>query len=208
MKTLETGQEKIQQICDVLRRKTLEPAKEEAAKIVAEAKIRAEEIVLEAKQIAQAHIESAHLSLEQERNVFHSSLLQAGKQSVEALRQDIEQKLFNSNLQKIVEKETADPKVIAKLISAIVAAIDKEGLSTEISAVIPEAVSRDEVNHLIMESVIKQLKEHSVTVGEFAGGAQLRLHDKKMTIDITDATIRELLANYIRKDFRKLLFTT
>lgn len=205
-KTLEKGEDKIQKICDALRRETLEPAKQEAEKIIEEARARAEQIVNEAQAQAEKLHENAREAIEQERNVFHSSLEQAGKQGLEELRQAIEHKLFHDELQKVIEENSSDPKVIAKLISSIVQAIEKEGITTELSAVIPQAVSAEEINRLLGEGILKKLKEESVTFGEFVGGAQVKLHNKKMTIDITDRALMELLSSYVRKDFRKLLF--
>ena len=205
-KTLEKGEEKIQKICDALRKETLEPAMEEAEKIIEDAKARAEQIIKEAHEQAEKHFEEAKVNIEKERNVFHSSLEQAGKQSLEELRQAIEHDLFSDELQKVVEENTADPKTVAKLINATVNAIEKEGVTTEISAVIPQAVSTKEVNSLLGEGILKKLKDKGVTLGKFAGGAQVKLLDRKMTIDITDKSLIELLSSYVRKDFRNILF--
>ena len=48
MKGLESGKDKIQKICDALRKETLEPAKQEAREIVENAHMQASEIVTEA----------------------------------------------------------------------------------------------------------------------------------------------------------------
>ena len=101
----------------------------------------------------------------------------------------------------------ADPKIIAELINGIVKAIEQEGLTTDLSAVIARSVSIDDVNALLLENVRKRLKGAPLEVGSFAGGAQVKLLGKKMTIDLTDQSVRELLANYIRKDFRKFIFS-
>lgn len=206
MKTLEKGQDKIQKICDILRHETIEPAKHEAEGIIESAKVRAEEIVAEAKRQAEKLHAQARAEIEQERNVFHSSLNQAAKQSLEALKQDVEHRLFNVELERILETQTADPKVIANLITAIVKAIEKDGITTNLSAVIPKAVSAADVNRYIGEEILSKLKSGTVDVGDFDGGAKVKLLDKKMTIDITDDALRELLTGYVRKDFRKLFF--
>lgn len=208
MKTLEKGSDKIKKICDVLRHETLEPAKQEAQAIIEDAKARAAEIIAEAERQKQRIIDNAKVVIEQERNVFQSSLVQASKQSMEALRQIIEHKLFNDQLQALIDNSTSDPTIIAKLINTIVQAIEKEGLDVNLSAVVPRGVSVTEVNRLLLESVIKKLKEGGVTVGTFGGGLQVKLLNKKMTIDMTDAALKELVANYVRKDFRKLLFAS
>lgn len=205
-KTLEKSEDKIQKICNALRKETLDPARLEAEKIIEDAKSRAESIVSDARKQAEKMIASAKDVIDQERNVFHSSLEQAGKQTLEEIRQAVERKLFHDELQGVVEKHTSDPDVIAKIIASLLKAVEKEGISTDLSAVIPESASTEQVNRLLGENILKKLKEKSVTIGDFAGGARVKLIDKKMTIDLSDSALRELLAKYVRKDFRKLLF--
>ncbi len=206
MQTLEKGQDKIAAICKTLTVETIEPAKEEAAQIVDRAKAEAAKIVSQAKKEAESLHDRARQEIAKERNVFNSSLLQAGKQGVEALRQDIEEKLFNQELATIVEKGSTDPKLIATLIEALVAAVAKEGTQADLTAVIPKAVSAADVTSALGKSVVDRLKGGAVQVGSFKGGAQLKWHDRKLTLDFSDGAVQELLSQYVRKDFRKLLF--
>lgn len=206
MEKFEKGTDKIQKICDTLRKETLEPAKQEAQSIVAEAHAKAARIVKEAEHEAKALHEHARKSIEQERNVFQSSLEQAARQSLEALRQAVEHELFNKELEKVIERQTADPAIIAKVINAIVEALQKDGLSADLSAVIPKHVSTEQVNALLLQNVISKLREKGVALGDFTGGAEVKVHGKRLTIDITDKTLKEILAEYARKDFRQLIF--
>lgn len=206
MKTLEKGQDKIQKICDKLRRDTLEPAEEEAQRILKEARKKADSIKEEAEKHAEQIIAQARGQIEQEKNVFHSSLQQAAKQVVEGLRQEIEHKLFNDELQHLLEREMADPKLVAAIINGIVQAFEKEGLKTDLSAVIPKNVPSNDVAALLLEGVRNRLKGKTMEVGGFAGGAQVKMIGKKLTIDITDQAVKEMLANYMRRDFRTLIF--
>jgi V/A-type H+-transporting ATPase subunit E len=207
MRSLEKGQDKIQKICDKLRRETLEPAETEAQRIVEEARKKAESIKAEAELLAEQLVKQARGQIEQERNVFHSALQQAAKQTLEGLRQEIEHNLFHHELQNILEKQLADPKIVAELVNGIVKAIEKEGLTTDLSAVIPQLISSADVNALLLENVRRRLKGKPLELGHFMGGAQIKLIGKKMTIDLSDQAIKELLAHYIRKDFRKLIFS-
>lgn len=207
MSTLEKAQDKIQKICDKLRRETLEPAEKEAQAIIKDAQKKAEEILSEAESHAEQLIKQARGQIEQERNVFHTALQQAAKQALESLRQEIEHKFFNEGLQRQLENSMSDPKVIADLINGIVKALEKEGLSSDLTAIIPRLISPDQINALLIENVRKQLKGKNLEIGAFAGGAQVKLQGKKMTIDLTDQAIKELLSNYMRKDFRKLIFS-
>jgi V/A-type H+-transporting ATPase subunit E len=206
MKTLDRSQDKVKKICDSLRKETLEPAIVEADRIIAEAKLKAEGILKDAKEQAERLHATARADIEQERNVFNSSLTQAAKQSLETLRQDVESKLFNVELEEAVKREAAKPDVLARLIGAIVKAIDQEGIDVDLEAIIPKSVSPTEISALLTENILKRLKNGAITVGEFEGGVQVKLEGKKVTIDITDAALKELIAGFVRKDFRKMIF--
>jgi V/A-type H+-transporting ATPase subunit E len=206
MKTLEKGQDKIQKICDKIRRETLEPAKEEAESIIVAAKKKAEEIVKEAEHHAEQLIKQAKVKIEQERTIFHSSLQQAAKQMLESLRQQIEVSFFNEELQSVLAKNLSHPQLIADLINSLVKAVEKEGIRTDFSAVIPRSVSPDDVTDLLLDSIKKRLQAAPLEIGHFAGGAQVKLVGRKMTLDLTDQALKELLANYVRKDFRQIVF--
>lgn len=206
MTSLKEGQDKLREICDALKKDTLEPAREEAVRIINEAEERAQEIIEKGKQQAEKIIEDARESMKRERNVFDSSLAQATKLALESLRQAVERKLFNEQLTDALDKPLTNPSVIADLITGLIKAIEKEGLSTDLSAAIPKIVSVDAVNALLLKELLTKLREKSVVLGPFGGGVAIKLHDKKIVVDMTDATLKELLANYIRKDFRKLIF--
>ena len=115
MKSLEKGQDKIQKICDTLRHEVLKPAQVEASRLVEAAKEEAQELIAKAEKEADQLIKQARSQVEKERSVFRSSLQQSSKQVLEFLRQEIEQKFFNEELQNLLEKQSANPKLIAEL---------------------------------------------------------------------------------------------
>jgi V/A-type H+/Na+-transporting ATPase subunit E len=206
MKGTESGKDKVRKICDILRRETLEPAESEAEQIIRSAKEQAEQIVAAAhKEVEQIHLE-ARQEIERQRNVFQSSLSQACKQALEALKQSIEEKLFNQELGRLMTKHMQDPKVLAQLITAIVKGIEKEGIEAALSIYIPAAIPARAVNMLLTHEILEKLKEKSVLVGPLTGGIEVKLIRENITIDISDAALKELVANYIRKDFRELIF--
>src|SRR5689334_18899728 len=131
MKTLEKGQDKIKRICEALKTETLEPAKLQAEAIIEAAEEQAEQLISAAKKQATKLIEDARKAIEQERNVFHSSLAQASKQSLEALKQSIEQKLFNENIEQMVTAATSAQAVVTKLIESVITGIEQEGISKD-----------------------------------------------------------------------------
>ncbi len=206
MNNLETGKDKIKKICDILKNESLQPAKKEAQQILEVAQQEAGQIIKEAETKALEFSEQARAKMEQEKQLFKSSMEAACRKGLEALRQDIESRLFNQELANWVEKQTCDPEVGAKLITALVEAIEKEGISVDFSALIPPHVPAEKVNALLSKAILEKLREKSVTVGDFIGGVQLKLHDRKLTLDLSDQALKELIGSYVRKDFRELLF--
>jgi len=206
MKGLETGKDKVKKICDVLKRETLDPAKREAEEIIASARRKAEEILADAHLEAKKMVDDATIEIEKQKAIFQASLAQACRQTLEALKEKIEHKLFNPELSKLVAKPMQDPKLMAQLINAIIHALDKEGTKSDLSVVISSAISAKVVNELLTSEVIQRLKEKGVLVGSMGGGIEVKLLNNNITIDLSDETIREMVAAYIRKDFREYLF--
>ncbi len=204
-KTLDTGKDKIQKICDDLRRETIEPAEREAAELVESAKKQAMEIIKQAEKEAADVEEAAHQRINKERSVFQSSMAQGIKQSMETLRQEIEGKLLSEGLGAAVAESSARPDLVAGLIGAVISAVEKEGSGTDLVALIPKSVSVDEVVGLL-NARAKDLLKDGVRVGDFAGGMMLKLVDKQITIDLSDEAIKELLGRFVRKDYREVLF--
>lgn len=206
MKGLETGKDKIQKICDSLRKETLEPAKQEAREIVENSHLQAAEVVSEAQKKAAAMIQAAEIEIDEKRKVFQSSLNLACRQGIEQLKQKIEKELFDKELADLVGKEMADPKVIANLLNAFMRSMEEKGVEEDFVAVIPKGIPPRSINDLLAAKTLERLRNHSVQVGDFAGGVQIQLKGRQITIDISDAVVRELIAQYIRRDFRDLVF--
>jgi V/A-type H+/Na+-transporting ATPase subunit E len=205
---MQTGKNKIREICDTLKKEALLPAQEEAEEVIFKAKTRAENIVKEAHLEAEDIIAKAKNKIAQERNVFESALLQASKQAVQSLRQEIEHNLFDGGLERLVAKGMQDPGVLAKLVEAMVQAIKKEGMSVDFSVLIPSTVPSKDLTAFLAKDILESLKEKDVLIGKFDGGIRLHLHDKKMTLDLSDIALKDLLSNYLRKDFREIVFKT
>ncbi|NGX51247.1 MAG: V-type proton ATPase subunit E [Chlamydiae bacterium] len=206
MKSVDTGKDKVKKICEVLKKETLEPAKKEADKIIAQARSEAEKIVQAARRDGQRAQEEAKKKIEEERNVFQASINLACKKSLDTLRQEIEKKLFNSELSTFIGREMSDPKILAELISVIVKGIEKEGIDADLRAVISPAISTDAVNLELAKGVVDRLQKKSVEVGEISGGVQVKIVDKNLTIDMTDEALKTLLASFVREDFRSVIF--
>lgn len=206
MNDLEKADTRIQVICDKIRSETLDPAKEQAQEIIEQARREAERIIHHAHNDAEGMLKETRKSLEEEKQIFQSSLEQASKQSIELLKQKIEQSLFNPNLEKWVKEQLGSAASYGTLIEALVKAIHKEGIKSELSVKIPQAFSADTINASLSEDVLKQLKNKSVTLSDLPGGVQVKILDKNMVLDISSKTLEEIVASFIHKDFRKVFF--
>ena len=206
MENLDTGKDKIKKICEILKNETLQPAQKEAQKIIEGAEQEARNIQRAAETQAEEILSAAKVKASKHKELFDHSIRLACSQVLETLRQEIENNLFNTSLSAWLSKQTVDADLAAKLINAIVKAVEKEGTSAEFSAIIPSQIPAEKVNALLLKEVLGKLREKSVVLSSMTGGVQLKLHDKQLTLDLSDEALKELLGRYIRKDFRDLLF--
>lgn len=206
MADLEKADARIQLICEKIRAETLDPAKEQAQEIIDQAKREAERIMQKAHAEAEQHLRQTKKSLEEERQIFNSALQQACKQTIELLKQKIEQSLFNPALQQWVVEQLGDNNNYAKLIDVVVKAIEKEGLQTDLSVKIPEKLDVSEINARLSQEIVNILKNRSVELSDIPGGIQVKLPGKNMVLDLSSTALEEIVSSFVRKDFRKLFF--
>ena len=203
---METGKDKVKKICDVLRKETLEPSQKQAEKLLDQANLEAHEIIAEAHRKKEQLLADAKEQIERERAIFESSLSQTSRQVIEALKQEIKEKVFHKELLHLLKNEMSKPEVLSRLINAVIGAIEKEGIESNLSVYIPEAVPAREVNALLLQNILDKLQEKSVLLGPISGGIALKLHDKNITIEITDSALEELIERYSRRDFHEIIF--
>lgn len=202
----ENAQGKIKEICNILKNETIEPAKQQAQEIVENAHLQAKEIIEQAEKKAQNIIVKGKNTLDQEKKTFESALLLAKKQSIAFLQQEIEKNLFNTPLEILTKNALSDLNLLQKIILDIVEVVKKQGLDTSIAVVASKIIDKKKLSDLIGKQIIDTLDKKSIQIGDFGAGVQLKLLDHQITIDITDESVKELIANYIREDFREIIF--
>jgi len=203
---METGKEKIDRICALLKKETIKPAQEQVKELLENAKKKAEKIVSEANTKKESLLKETELEIEKKKKIFDTSLALGAKNTLETLRQSIEKNLFSKKIQELVAEKSSDENVIANFISVVVEAIRKEGLETDLNAHIAKSVPKESILKLLVSKVKDQLGEGKIIEGDFAGGAKISLVDQKMTIDLSDEALNELLAEFLQHDFRQILF--
>ena len=207
MKGLETGKDKIQKICDALRKETLEPARQEAAEILENAHLKASDILKDSEKRAEALRVSLEKELDHKKKVFEASLAMACRQGIESLKQKIEEALFRKPLAELVAQEMGRPELIAEIIQSLLRTIEEKGLEGDVSFSLPRGVAPRQINSLLMARTLERLQAHTIALEGFSGGVAIHLKESRVTIDLSDAVVRELIAGFIRRDFRELVFS-
>lgn len=206
MKGLDTGKDKVKKICDILKRETLEPAEQEAEALIQNAKRVAEEMLASAKHKAAQMLRETQEEIGRQKAVFEASLTQACRQAIEILKEKIEEKIFAPELAQLLHKPLQEPGLVARMLSAVVEGLEREGTKADLNAYISSAVPVEKVSALLGEAVLARLKEKEILLAPIGGGVQVRLKQEHITIDLSDAAVQELVSNYIRKDFRRFIF--
>ncbi len=202
---LETAENKIQEICEKLRKETLDPARNEARHILESAERRAEQIVEEAKKKAELSREETKKDFESQKSVNEVALDLAIKQAISKLQQEV-MKVFSTELTHILQKETEKPHVIAEMLTALLRAVEKDGLNGDLKAILPKALPLDALLGQLAEGVRQRLQKGNIILGDFTGGAALKLVDRKMVIDMSDKALKELLSSYAQEGLREKIF--
>jgi V/A-type H+/Na+-transporting ATPase subunit E len=204
---LERAEERIQTICEKIRSEVIEPAQQEAARILTKAQEQAASIVEKARLEASQTIEMMKSRLEEEKRIFDTSVQQGAKQAVDLLKQKIETSLFNPALEQWIIAELDGAKEHGKLLQACIEALDKEGINADLSIKIPKTFTPEEITAEVSKNIAERLKKSDIEVVDMKSGIIISLKGKYLTIDISKETLQELLAMFIRKDFRKNFFT-
>lgn len=203
---MQTGKEKVDRICQLLKEETLKPAQEEAKNILDSARQKADEIVLQAENKKKQILSDLDQEIEQKQKIFDSSLNLSCRNAYQKVRESLEKNLFSEDLQKMIQEEVSNTQVMTDFVKAIVEAIDKEGLSTDLEVFIPKKVNRDEFVKELINRFKDKLQKEKVIDQDFAAGVKVKMVDQKITIDLSDQALKELIASFLQKEFRQIVF--
>jgi V/A-type H+-transporting ATPase subunit E len=206
MKKLESGQDQLQRICDLLRHDTLEPALAEARRIENEAQQNAKRLIEDAHRKASEREAAAHEQIKKEREIFDQNLRQALKQAADMLKQEILHSLFNSSLAALLQRPLSEPHLMAKLVDAIVEAIQKEGIDSSLELEVGKQIPAQQLVQALQPAVKEELQKGRILTASFPSGIAIKISDKDVTLDMSESAIRDWLGRFLRKDFRDMLF--
>lgn len=199
-------QNKLQELTDKLYNEGLAKGKEEGARILEDARKKADEIIAEARKEAEAIKEAAEKDAADLRSKTESDLKMASAQCLQATKSDIENLVISRISEEKIDAALADKDFIKEVIGAAAKAFSAtEG--TDIALMLPASIQAE------LEPWVRG--ELAATLGaeikadfskKVAGGFTIGPKDGSWFVSMTDATFRDLIAEYLRPVTRKLLF--
>lgn len=206
----EKASDKVKTICRLITEETLTPARKEAQDTINLAKSEAAALIEQAKQEAALIQERCDREVEHKLSVMQASLDMAVKQSILFLKQEVTEHFFSKELHHMLTKEMGNDEWIAKLLNALVTALEKEGIQSEFHVVLPKTATRERILQSLTKAVANRLIEsgdHGIVVGNLVG-VEVKLVKENFTLSVTEEALHQIIAKYVHRDLREKIFTS
>jgi len=201
-----SGDERLAAICQVVRNETLDPALREAEEIRLEAEREANTIIENARKEAESLLHETKRALEEKQASFSSALEQATRQTLDLIRQQIEKELFSPQLTTLLEEEFKSEKKSAHLLDLIIENLQKEGLEGNLGVWLGQKLAKEKITKELAKASLKAIPKDGLHVSDHFYGFIVKVVDKHISIEITPESIRDLIASFLRAEFRTLLY--
>jgi V/A-type H+-transporting ATPase subunit E len=201
-----SGDERLAAICQVVRNETLDPALREAEEIRLEAEREANTIIENARKEAERLLHETKRELEAKQASFSSALEQATRQTLDLIRQQIEKELFSPQFTALLEEEFKSEKKSAHLLDLIIENLQQEGLEGNLGVWLGKKLAKEKVAKELAKASLKAIPKDGLHISDHYYGLIVKLVDKHISIEITPESIRDLIASFLRAEFRNLLY--
>lgn len=197
---------KLQELTDKLYNEGLSKGKAEGEALLAQSKEKAAAIVEEARKEAAAIVEKAKKDAEELSTKVSNDIKMASAQSIQATRKDIENLVIGKIADAGVKDAMASEEFLKGVITAVAQKFSSEE-SADISLVLPENL-KSGLEPFVQNELSKLLKGgvDASFSKKIAGGFNIGPKDGGYFISMTDETLKDLIAEYLRPATRKFLF--
>ncbi|MCH9611703.1 MAG: hypothetical protein S4CHLAM102_01730 [Chlamydiia bacterium] len=196
----------VNRIVDQIRNDTLNPAKEEAQKIVDAAKVKAQEIIDAAKSQAEDVLKRTEEENAKQENVLKVALDLASKQAIARVKQIITEQLFSPELRKEIATPLNNAEMMVRLVDAIVEGNQRGEADRPISLFVSEAIDKEQFAKNLAKNTLDALGNEPVKLADVKAGVEVEFQKEDYSIVISDEQIKQLLAEYIASDLREFVF--
>ena len=198
--------DKLQELTDKLYNEGLAKGKEEGARILEDAKKKAEGIIADATREAEAIMEKARREADDCRQKVTSDLKMAAAQSFQATKKDIENIILAKVAGDNVKNALSSADFVKEIIRTVAGKFSSDE-SQDLSLVLPASL-QNEMEPFIngeLASVIGKGIDASFSK-KIAGGFTIGPKDGGYFISLTDDTVNDLITEYLRPVTKKILF--
>ncbi len=208
----------VQQLIDRLKEEGIEAGREEAARIIDEARIRAEQILRRAESEADKIRSQARREAEQLQNAAHEALNLAARDTVLELKASLTGQ-FSRRVREMIADTINDRDFLQRVVLEIAGRVrqetdDDEKLEILLPARVigldelrrhPEKVREGELGRFVLGISAKMFRD-GVTFGVRASsGITILLRDRDLEITLDEKTVGTLLLDHLLPRFRALL---
>ena len=208
MRLLETGNDKVKKICEVLKRETIDPARQQAESIIEEAKAEAEKIIASAEQKSTKMLKETEDKIASQQEVFKASIQVAFKQSIGKLKSEIFTKVFQQGLLQKIRDGFQDPNILGECLKVICQSLNSMGSNVDPLIIVSKKFDKNQLSQMIVKLGLEHLQNKIIPKGDFSSGIQIRIENENLTIDITDQAVEQLILKFSSDTLKKLIFNS
>ncbi|MBN1107245.1 MAG: hypothetical protein JXR66_12875 [Bacteroidales bacterium] len=200
-------QNKLQELTEKIYQEGLTRGKQEAEIIISEARDKAEEIIKNAETRAGEIIEKAGRDSEELRKNTLSELRISFRNSLNALKQDIENLITGRIVAEPVGEVLSDPSFVARLIESAVKKIFDGNIAGGVDIQLPEEIA-GETEQYLRDNTAKAISGGIalVPVKSMEKGFEIIPRGQDYKIRITEADMENYIKEFLRPKLVSLLF--
>ncbi|MGI9507738.1 MAG: hypothetical protein ACR2QJ_00135 [Geminicoccaceae bacterium] len=202
-----------------LRDEGVSAGREEAEKILADAKVRAKQILDKADAEARERLERAHKESDAYRAAGEEALKTAMRDTVLDMKSTLMRR-FSADVKRLVSHELEDPEILKQMILEVAGRADEGGDRGEMEVILPQTiVGLEELRHapeelqkgrltkLVFGLTGEMLKDgvSFAASDDMTGGIRVRMKDDDITLELTEETVAALLLQHLQPRFRAIL---
>jgi V/A-type H+/Na+-transporting ATPase subunit E len=200
--SFDNSDDKIKEISEILYNETILPGKQEAQQIIEDAKIKALEIIHNAKNAAKTLLSENEKKSKAERAIHSSSIKVAIDQALASLKADV-MNLFHREISENMKETLSSQDVCVKVVDVLLTGIKEKGIFSDLTLYFNKGVNYKELSDSVIASVVKKLEKGEE---EVSSGIALLIKDKKMTLKVTEQTFMNLFADNLPELLKSKVF--
>lgn len=201
-------QNRLQELTNKLYSEGLTKGKEEADQIISKAKEEAKEIIANANRESDSLLQKAKSEAEELRQNIESEVKMAFKQSLVTIKQQIEEVIVTSIVEKPVTKAMEQEKFFGEVIKEAVASFNPEKHTNDTLEVLLPENRKEELNSMV-QGLTQEFLNQGVSFSFSSNnekGFEIHSKEEGYFISFTDEQFTELIAQYIQPSIHKFLF--